>query len=313
MSSESQLWRPSAKPSARLARADLYRDIRGFFAERNVLEVETPILSRGMNPDPNLESFAVPPRHFLRTSPEFALKRLLGDSPDQSIYELGKVFRVGESGRHHNPEFTMLEWYRPGMDDRQLATEVVELLERCLETSLETQPTRYSDVFQELLGLDVFDHDAVIACAKRNHGPPDLDVTEALDFLFATRIQPRLSTDGVTQVFDFPATQAALARIDELDPRFARRFEIFYGGHELANGYFELIDAGQLKERFHADLAERQRTEKPSGELDQLLMAAQQHGLPDCAGVALGVDRLLMLRTGATHMHDVINFPWERA
>lgn len=296
--------------------------IRRFFAEQAVLEIEAPVLSGAGTPAPYLESFRTKYSGpggdrdvYLHTSPEFSLKRLLaaGSGP---VYSLGKVFRQGEAGRLHNPEFTMLEWYRPGFDHHRLMDEVEALVRRVVPGLPPAQRLTYRELFQRFLGLDP--HRAGIEQfreAGSGEGLPDMgdDRDGWLDLLMTHRIEPLLDPAVPMFVYDYPASQAALARIREDDPPVAERFELYCGGMELANGFHELQDASEQRRRFEAELSARRAARLDEVALDEHLLAALEHGLPDCAGVALGVDRLVMLATGASSIAEVLAFDWERA
>ena len=313
-------WRPSASRLAVEARSKLLTTIRLFFQQRAVLEVETPILSAAGNSDPNIESISTSSsrRKFLRTSPEYPLKRLLATGYGD-IYEIGRVFRAGESGRHHNPEFTLLEWYRLGWNYLRLADEVVELIRICGDGQFDHWPVQrvsYRELFQNEIGLDPWtctESDLASCASERGIVAISLNHQEWLDLLLAEVIQPSLPGESITVLRDFPAQMAALARIRHDDPPVAERFEIYLGQMELANGYQELTDADEQLERFRreARLAENRGEEaKP---LDMNLIAAMHHGLPECTGVALGVDRLLMTCLKLDHIDAVLNFPADRA
>ncbi|WP_018868050.1 MULTISPECIES: EF-P lysine aminoacylase EpmA [unclassified Thioalkalivibrio] len=318
-------WRPGAA-AAREARARLLAGLRGFFAARNVLEVETPILGHGAPLDPMVESWAATSTDgasgYLQTSPEYPMKRLLADgAPD--IYQIARVFRGGESGPRHNPEFTLLEWYRHGMDHRRLAREVVALImsQAALDASWR-RPTRlreisYQALFQQYLGVEplVADADELQAVAAQ-HGleiQGVLDRDAWLDFLISLVIAPGFPGDRLTVVFDYPESQAVLARPCRHDVRLAARFEVYWGALELANGYHELSDPGQFHERREREQALRRQRGQTLPQPDAHLEAALESGLPECAGVALGVDRLLMQLLGAERIEQVIDFPFERA
>ena len=310
-------------------RARLNALIRGFFHARDVLEVETPILSRAGNTDPNIASFTlIAPGHgdtaqrtrWLRTSPEFPLKRLLATGIGD-CYELGRVFRAGEAGGRHNPEFTMLEWYRLGFDQHRLAAEVVELVQAALALVGQGAAVRvldYRDLYREVLALDPFTAtDAELAAAL---GDVLLDAAglgrdDWLDLLMTHRIQPQFAADLLHVVHGYPASQCALARVaaDADGMPVAARFEVYLGPLELANGYHELRDADEQRRRFEADLAVRRTRGAAQPALDEHLLVALEHGLPDCAGVALGVDRLLMRLLGAARIGEVLAFDAERA
>lgn len=288
-------------------RAELYAAIRAFFAARGVLEVETPILSAAGNTDPNIESFTTEFHghvdagarcRWLRTSPEFPLKRLLAEGVGD-CYELGRVFRNGEAGRTHNPEFTMLEWYRVGIDHRALAEEVLELVAKSMALVgrvIERRTTSYRDWFRDVLGIDPFRAPE----SELQHALGDVRIDgeglvrdDWLDLLITHRLQPALAVDLALIVHDFPATQCALARVVQREGiEVAERFECYLGARELANGYRELNDAGEQRRRFEADVAKRHARGQREVAIDQRLLTALP-GLPDCAGVALGIERLL--------------------
>ena len=321
-------WRPTARLEVLAARARVLTAIRGFFAEAGVLEVETPALSFAGSTDPALASLAttytgpVAPRGatlWLHTSPEFAMKRLLaaGSGP---IWQLCRVFRDGERGSRHNPEFSLLEWYRPGVALEALIDEVTGLLRHVLGARLPEERLTYARVFARAFGIDP--HRATIetlrAAAVRAGiaGADRLDLPDRdawLDLLITHGVEPALGADGITVVHDYPPSQAALARVREGEPRVAERFEVYLRGVELANGFHELADAAEQRRRFEADNARRRSTGLPEMPIDGRLLAALEAGLPDCCGVALGVDRLVMLATGAQHIDEVIAFPLERA
>ncbi|GAB1268008.1 elongation factor P--(R)-beta-lysine ligase [Aurantivibrio infirmus] len=310
-------WTPTATLSALFARDQLYKDIRRFFARRNYLEVETPILGIGGTTDPHIQSFRTEfqdTQYYLQTSPEFFMKRLLaaGSGP---IFALTKAFRQEEVGRFHNPEFTLLEWYMPGFDDHRLMEEVGEFLVSML--GLSCSFISYREIFQKVLGVDP--HLAGLVDLKslaKKHLDcdwQDEDRNTWLDALFSHVIQPGL-TDGIIFVFDYPASQAALAKITTAENgiKVARRFEVFVNGVELANGYWELTDAKEQEQRFHNDQQKRKELGLAEINSDDQLIQALASGLPDCAGVALGVDRLLMLKTNSPHIKDVLSFPVTR-
>ncbi len=325
-------WKPTACIANLKARAALYQRLRAFFAAREVLEVEVPLLSHAAVSDPQLSVISAPAcgqPAYLQTSPEFGLKRLLSAGIG-ACYSLGKAFRDDEAGGRHNPEFTMLEWYRPGFDDHQLMREVDALLRSVAELrTVATAPRRlpeamfrsYREVFQQCLGVDP--HTATagqLEMAAQQHlqtdltsfvGEPNRDVW--LDLLMTHCIEPSLK--GVQFIYDYPQSQSALARCntDEQGAVVARRFELYVDGVELANGYWELTDADELSKRFQADQAYRAANGLPCRPLDERLLAAHRAGLPDCAGVAMGVDRLLMWLTGSQHIEQVIALPFPRA
>ena len=308
-------------------RARLYALIRSFFAARNVLEVETPILSAGANTDPNIQSFSTQfsghidsgaRERWLRTSSEFAQKRLLAAGVGDN-YELGRVFRNGEAGRRHNPEFTMLEWYRVGWDHRRLIDEAVQLIDAALQLvdrRAHLMQTSYRDLFVAACGLDPFRADeAQLRAALRDvqidaHG---LTRDDWLDLVLTHMIQPAFPADRITVIYDYPASQCALAKIRDGDPPVAERFEIYVGVHELANGYHELTDAVTQRQRFERDNIRRHERGEAQLPLDERLLAALHEGMPDCAGVALGIERLLMAMTGSDDIRDVLAFSFAQA
>ncbi len=308
-------WRPTAAIDTLRRRARLLADIRQFMAEREVLEVETPLLSAAAVSDPALESFAVgegSDRRYLQTSPEFAMKRLLaaGSGP---IYQIARVFRDDERGRLHHPEFTMLEWYHPGFDVEAMLTEVDELL-RLLALPSAPRLT-YAGLFETALDIDphTADQSTLQALAdERGYAGGGLSRTQLLDFLFSDAIMPLLGKRRTAIVQDFPVQQAALARIRPGTPPVAERFELFIDGVEIGNGFNELNDAVEQRRRFLADQTERQRRGLPKRPLDEYFLAALAAGLPTCCGMAIGLDRLLMLLNGSQHIDDVLTFPCER-
>ncbi|MEP6510125.1 MAG: EF-P lysine aminoacylase EpmA [Dokdonella sp.] len=312
--------------AALILRARLYAKIRAFFAERGVLEVETPILSEGGNTEPNIESFATTfnghvdaglPERWLRTSPEHALKRLLA-SGIGDCYELGRVFRNGEAGQRHNPEFTMLEWYRVGFDHRLLARETCELVQIALHL-VDRRATviecGYREWFVEGLGIDPFTATldelreplADIHIATEGLGRDDW-----LDLLITHCLQPSLPGDRITLVHDFPQTQCALAKIRDGDPPVAERFELYLGPHELANGYHELIDATEQRARFERDNLRRHARDQRVMPIDERFLAALS-AMPVCAGVALGIERLLMCLLGSDAIDAVLTISFADA
>ena len=315
-----QDWRPTAPLIHLHRRAQRLAAIREFFALRGVVEVDLPLLGAAPVTDPQIEALAVPvgdQTFFLQTSPEYAMKRLLaaGSGP---IYQLGKVFRAGERGRRHNPEFTLLEWYQPGYTLEELITEAAALV----VSLLGERPLRmvgYRQLLLDHLGIDIHTASevALAACAGQRM---DLNFRSAsrdewLNLLFSSQIEPHLGRGEITAVTGFPASQAALARLhrDETGKLVAERFELFVEGVELANGYRELADAEEQRRRFERDLAQRRRAGQAEPPQDQRLLAALAAGLPDCCGVALGVDRLLMLDLGVDEIDQVLAFPLERA
>lgn len=307
------------KLSALRLRARVNAAIRGFFAERGVLEVETPILSAAGNTEPNIDSFtttfsghvsAGPRLRWLRTSPEYPLKRLLAAGLGD-CYELGRVFRNGEAGGRHNPEFSMLEWYRVGWDHHRLIEETVSLVRQLLalvDRQARVEVLTYRELFQRHVGVDPF-----TASLQQLQAPlagiqidgEGLSRDDWLDLLMTHRIQPAFSRQVLTVVHDWPASQAALARIRPGDPPLAERFELYLGQYELANGYHELNDAAEQRARFARDHAVRSERGAVLPPLDQALLASLD-ALPACAGVAVGVDRLLMCLLDTAAIADVL-------
>ncbi len=320
-------WRPVASPQTLRLRARMLAEIRDFFAARGVLEVETPLLASATVTDLHIESIPAAvefrgrtlTRH-LQTSPEYAMKRLLaaGIGP---CYQICKSFRQGEAGARHNPEFTMLEWYQPGFRLEQLMDEVEQLLAVLLPSQGAIARLRYRELFRRHLGIDPV---AVELAALRQlvaaELSPDsdglnadnLDAADCLQLLFGRLIEPQLPE--YCFVRDYPPDQAALAKIaaDDDGQAVARRFELFCGGMEIANGYDEELDAGELRRRFARDQRRREQRGLPVPAIDQKLLAALEHGLPPCAGVALGLDRLLMVLSQTRTIGEVLTFPIDR-
>ncbi len=307
----------------------LLRDIRQFFFERGVLEVETPLLCSAGVTDPALEPIVAATAttsaptseisskkgadRYLQTSPEYAMKRLLAaDSGD--IYQLCKAFRAGEVGRKHNPEYTILEWYRLGFDHHQLIREVAELVVGVLaRPGWEVWP--WAKLFSEILNIDAHSATeselATLATEKVGPLPTGLDRDSLLDLLMSHCIEPAIADRGVVFVVDYPASQASLSKRFERDgAQLGARFECYVDGIELANGYWECADAVEMRARFEQDnviRAQRGLAPKP---IDERLLAAMAAGLPECSGVALGVDRLLMLKIGGDSLADMLSFDW---
>ncbi len=322
-------WQPSATVPQLRQRALVLGQIRDFFRDRNLLEVDTPVMSHYGVSDPHIDSIpvaftpdgaATSQTMWLMSSPEYAMKRLLA-AGSGSIFQIAKAFRNGEAGRRHNPEFTLLEWYRVGFDLGSLMHEVADLVDRVLEPQLGQQQWRYwsyRTAFKNVLKLDP--HTATDAqlreCALSHidiqmHASTPRDTW--LDLLMSHCIEPALPQ--ACFIYDYPASQAALARlgVDEQGTTVARRFEVYINGVELANGYHELTDAQEQRQRFMADNQGRQSLCKPEMVADQRLIEALQSGLPDCSGVALGIERLLMLALGETDIAKVVAFHHPRA
>ncbi|MEP6389841.1 MAG: EF-P lysine aminoacylase EpmA [Halioglobus sp.] len=316
-------WQPSASLAQLRSRSALLSQLRHFFTQREVLEVETPLLCRFGVTDPSLEPLKVQygaslaeGERYLQTSPEYAMKRLLAQYPEP-IFQISRAFRDGEAGALHNPEFSLLEWYRPDWNHHQLMEEVAELCMTCLGDKTVSRYT-YRELFHAYLNIDPFiETDTALRALAGQHidigsmqGERDL----WLDLLLSHLIEPQLRTSGLCFVYDYPASQAALARVDtagEYD--VGHRFELYVDGVELANGYWELGDASEQRARFEADNARRRAAGQSERPIDPYLLEALKAGLPDCSGVALGVDRLLMLQTGCEDIRDVLAFDWQRS
>ena len=311
-------WRPTTSPEHLQARSRLLRDIRGYFTQQGVLEVETPHISKAGNTDPEIRSIRTDCGGYLRTSPEFALKRLLA-AGSGDIFELGRVFRAGEAGRHHNPEFTLLEWYRTSFGYHRLMDEVAALVLHCGQGRFDHWPQqrlRYRELFEQHLSLDPFSADVKkLKTTALEHGISDIELNRKqwLDLLVSHLIQPALPNSSLTFIYDFPSDQAALAVVRQDTPPVAERFELYLGRTELANGYQELTDAAEQRRRFDAENEQRQERGETVCEVDNRLLTALANGMPECAGVALGVDRLLMAICDAKHISEVIAFPFSRA
>jgi lysyl-tRNA synthetase class 2 len=309
------LWQPSCDRDALRARSLFYQQIRAFFAQRDVLEVDTPILAAAPVTDPNIEPMQTTEGRWLHTSPEYAMKRLLcAGSGD--IWQLCKVFRAGEAGSKHNPEFSMLEWYRVGWDHHQLMDEVRDLVRTLFAPRWSALPElrmSYAAAFMQYAGIDVHHaHDDVLHAKGIELAGQDLELNRDgwLDIIMSHLIEPSLPTNTLVFIDAFPASQAALAKIthEENDIAVAQRFELFFNGTELANGYHELTDAAEQRRRFNNDA-------RVAGgrKVDERLLEALESGLPECAGVAMGIDRLLMHSTGATCISEVLAFDWYRS
>ena len=304
-------------------RADLLQALRRFFCDRGFMEVETPLISQGTVPDPGIDVFRLPgegdqPDRYLQTSPESAMKRLLAAGSDD-IFQICKAFRQGEAGRHHNPEFTLLEWYRVGWDHAALMREVADLLGTVLNLD-GWQLWPYRALFIELLDVDPLDEQVSLTTlmdlAQSRIGPlPEgLERDAVLDLLMSHCIEPEISDWGVVFITDVPPSQAAMARsITVSDADVAARFECYVHGKELANGYWEQIDADALSAQLQAENTRRQQRGLSTRPIDERLLAAHRYGLPECAGVALGVDRLLAVKLGVDNLGETISFGWDSA
>ncbi|MEJ2766740.1 elongation factor P--(R)-beta-lysine ligase [Photobacterium sp. MCCC 1A19761] len=317
-----QHWQPTASIAQLKQRAAIIASIRDFFARRDVMEVDTPAMSQATVTDIHLHTFqtefvgpgfAAGQTLYLMTSPEFHMKRLLaaGSGP---IYQICKSFRNEESGRFHNPEFTMLEWYRPGFDHHALMDEMEALLQQVLQCGRAERMT-YQQAFLTVLGVCPLtaDMDALKAAAGplglADIAEPETDRDTLLQLLFSIGIEPNIGQTTPAFVYDFPASQAALAQINPADERVAERFEVYFQGIELANGFHELADGDEQLVRFEADNRKRQAMGLAPQPIDYHLVAALRAGFPDCAGVALGIDRLIMLAQNLSHIDQVTAFP----
>ncbi|WP_019030176.1 elongation factor P--(R)-beta-lysine ligase [Colwellia piezophila] len=311
-------------------RAAVLHKIRHFFAERKVVEVETPALSQGTVTDVYLDAFTCQynflanssAEHsvslFLQTSPEFHMKRLLA-SGYGCIFQIAKAYRHEEFGRYHNPEFTLLEWYRIGFDQFDLMDEVAELLKTVLDCN-DVASSSYQEVFIEKLAIDPltasFD-ELVQLLAKHNKSADWLidsgDKDLLLQFIFTELVEPTIGVEQPQFIYNFPIAQASLARVSEEDSRVAQRFECYYRGIELVNGFNELTDANEQQVRFEQDNAKRTALGLNTRPIDENFIAALKHGLPQCSGVALGIDRLVMLALDIKKISEVQSFSIERA
>ncbi|GGK27576.1 elongation factor P--(R)-beta-lysine ligase [Aliivibrio fischeri] len=322
----SQNWMPSASIEQLQQRADILTAIRSFFSERKVMEVDTPAMSHATVTDVHLHTFQtdfIGPGYadgthlYFMTSPEFHMKRLLA-AGSGCIYQINKAFRNEEAGRYHNPEFTMLEWYRLGFDHHNLMDEMNELLTLVLKCDNAERMT-YQEAFIQVLGVCPLEAsmDELRAVAAPLGLSDIADIEEdrdtLLQLLFSMGVEVKIGQDVPAFVYDFPASQAALAKINPSDPRVAERFEVYFKGIELANGFHELDNAKEQLMRFEEDNAKRKSMGLIEQPIDYHLIAALEAGLPNCSGVALGIDRLIMLAMGEKHIDQVTAFPFDRA
>ncbi len=322
-------WQPTCSIELLHLRAQILAEIRSFFLTRAVLEVETPLLSYSSGTDPQLDffttdycSYPLQQTLYLQTSPEFAMKRLLA-AGSGCIYQICKAFRNGESGRNHNPEFTMLEWYRVGFTLTQLMDEIAELIALLFKerASLNaTQRINYQDLFFKYTGLDalLFNYDDYCAFALKSQSLDAIELCKTdhnawLDFIFSHHIQPSLGKNALCMVYGYPACQSSLARINKDNSKVTDRVEIFINGIELGNGYYELTDAQEQNQRFDEEILVRQQNSRPVIVKNTHLIAALDAGLPECSGMAIGLDRLLMVLTSNKHIDDVIPFSLARS
>jgi lysyl-tRNA synthetase class 2 len=314
-------WKPTASIATLELRAAMLRAAREYFAATRALEVETPSLSAAAVSDVHLASVAARAcnqARFLHTSPEYAMKRLLAAGCGD-IWQICKVYRDDESGRWHNPEFTLIEWYRLGIDHHSLMSDVERLMSAMLPPPKQfdrAERLSYREAVQLHAGVDAFaDPTAVLVARLESAGievPRDMgDERDAcLDLIMSTLVGPALGRERLTFIYDYPASQAALAQVRG---PVASRFEAYLDGIELANGFHELADANEQRARFEQDQRERTKRGLPVNPVDERFLAALEHGLPECSGVALGFDRLVMCAADARHLDEVLTFPFERA
>lgn len=304
-------WMPSAALQQLRFRSEMLGRIRDFMDRRSISEVNTPVLTRAGITEPQIESIALADGcGFLRTSPEYFHKRLLA-AGFGDLYEIGPVFRQGEHGRMHRTEFSLLEWYRVGRDWRALAEETAELIMTCTPPEQPEWRVRFqswSASFKACLDFDPLIDTRPAEAITRTELPVECDLGMRLDFLFSQHIQASFPGRQLTVVHGYPAAQAALARLDPADQRLACRFEVFAGPLELANGYQELTDPVEQRQRFERDNRRRRQLGLPAMPIDESLLAALESGLPACSGVALGVERLLMAVAGAEDLGEVMAF-----
>jgi len=334
--SESGGWRPSANADVLRQRAQIYRQLREFFYLKNILEVETPILSRYGNTDPHIESFKALPNVmtkrsdegnapcYLHTSPEFAMKRLLAAN-GESIYQICKVFRHDEFGRYHNPEFSMLEWYRVGFSYQELMDEVADLVLTLQQTfygkdqTISVEKMTYQQAFITTTGLNPQSSstqelsDYVLAQQHSVQGLTSDDRDSWLDLIMGQFVQPQLGLGKLSFVYAFPATKSALANVRQGSPALAERFELFVEGVELANGYQELTDAQKILNVFETENEKRSHNNQHPVNYDKYLIMACEQGLPSCAGVAMGLDRLILLILKQKSLKNVLAFCYKNA
>lgn len=314
-------WQPTASIAVLELRAQMLRAAREYFAATRALEVETPTLSAAAVSDVHLasvEARALSQPRFLHTSPEYAMKRLLAAGCGD-LWQVAKVYRDGESGRWHNPEFTMIEWYRLGIDHHALIADVERLVSAMLPPARQfdrAERLSYREAVQLHTGIDPFEDPTPVLIARLESAGIEVPATihgerdACLDLIMSTLVGPALGHDRLSFIYDYPASQAALAKVRGA---VASRFEAYLDGIELANGFHELADASEQRARFDRDLAERARRGLPLHPIDEHFLQALEHGLPECSGVALGFDRLVMCAAGAKHIDEVLAFPFDRA
>lgn len=321
----SQSWQPTASIENIKKRAEVYTQIRQFFSERNILEVETPLLCQHTITDIYIESFKteyqsapIKKSYFLQTSPEYAMKRLLTHGIG-AIYQICKAFRQGDFGRQHNPEFTLLEWYRPDFNHHQLMDEVDNFLQLILK-SPKAEKISYELLFKRHVDLNPFlctkkelydfIHEKKLLAPKQI---VHLDKDTCLQVILSHLIEPNLGKTKPIFVYDFPSTQAALAKVRDDNPPVAERFELYINGMEIANGFHELSNAKEQRHRFMQDQDYRKHHQQFIPDIDERFISALDNNFPECSGVALGIDRLLMILTNTNKIADILTFPWDRA
>lgn len=309
-------WRPTASLDSLKKRAAIIAQVRQFFATRNITEVETPLLCQSTATDPFIQSIKTTNHRYLQTSPEYAMKRLLA-AGSGDIFQICKAFRCEENGRFHNSEFTMLEWYRLGFDHHALMDEMDLLLQLILNRG-KAHRYSYQDLFEQFLSINphIVDAKTLEQCAREQgvgqiEGIDKSDGNVWLQLLMSDVIEPKLT--GINFVYDYPASQAALSKIRSVNPPVAERFEVYIDGIELANGFHELTNADEQQRRFEKDLKARKEAGYDCLPIDYALLSALRHGLPECAGVALGIDRLIMVALGEKSISSVISFDFDRA
>jgi len=319
---QSDPWSPTASIDNIKQRAQLLKKLRIFFEQNAVLEVDTPILSQFGGTEPNLQAITANYHFqgkarvgFLQTSPEYAMKRLLAAGVGD-CYQIFKAFRNEESGRFHNPEFSLLEWYQVGIDEIQLLKKIDQLLQQVIGSSA-AQFCTYTELFVQHLEIDPL-HSKIESLreltASKIENPPHLErIDDYLELLFNYCIEPQIGNERPCFVTHYPATQASLAKISKTTPNLSCRFEVFYKGLELGNGFYELCDADEQLQRFQNENKRRREMGLDEIEIDPNFIQALRNGLPESSGVAIGVDRLLMIITGANHIDEVISFPIGRA
>lgn len=323
-------WQPTASLDMLRIKARLLNKLRAFFAEKDILEVQTPVLSQAGNTDPSIESFVIGQHEdanhnirpsFLNTSPEFSMKRLLAAGYG-SMYQISPVFRQDEQSKRHNPEFTLLEWYRIDFDHHALMGEVNSLIRYVAEEFISLERSQfftYKDAMVTFANVDPFVaseeelREATVKAGIDGVGMDDMPRDSWLDLLMCEVVEKKLPLNCPVFIYDYPASQAALAKIRKGGPDIAERFELYINGMELANGFHELSDAKEQEARFRKEQMQRKALGMQGIPADSHLIAALQHGLPECAGVAIGFERLLMVLTESKHINDVLAFPFDRA